>query len=331
MSIAIFISHKHTDREIANVIKANLKRWNIPADAIYQSSDPTGAGPIIGNPLAQDLKKALYQANAVFLVYTFADENWDYCMWECGVATDPNPDSPNTTKIIVFQATKDIPRVFNNEIRINITEKDDILKFTTQFHTQEGFYLKQSAYASDIEQVILKERSNKLYEDLNQVIPPHSPEERSRWDFFTLKLNSDSLQRINQEQSDDSKINTIQTESEVVYSFGAAPKHFNFDNFTPNLKFFDLIEQWKRWRNRRLKSSEQENIPQEWIEELCREMLRAIEKESAEPIWQLMKTPVYPTWWFYPIVNHVKIDRNGSMEFQIYMYRLPGTLPNNPT
>ncbi len=104
----IFISHRHTDSQIANVINKHLRRWGFPPNSIYQSSAATGRGPRIGEPLAQNLLDALSRANAVLLVYTFAKDDWSYCMWECGVATDPQ--SPNT-RIIVFQTTDDIPSV----------------------------------------------------------------------------------------------------------------------------------------------------------------------------------------------------------------------------
>lgn len=243
-------------------------------------------------------------------------------MWECGVTTDPKSQS---TKIFVFQTTDDIPKVFQDTILIGITERD-ILKFTTQFHKEVGFLSSESsAFAPDTGEEILKRKSNDLYNDLSRVIP-HRREERYRWDFFTLKLNSDSLKRIKQEQSKsiDNQINIIQQESEVTFQFGSALKHFGFDAFVPELNFHNLIERWKTI------ISSRNNIPQAWIKELCIEMLRAVENRPAQPTWELMKSDLYPEWWFYPVVNHVRINSDGSIEFQIYMYRVPGSLPNNP-
>ncbi len=322
MEISIFISHRHTDRQIAEVINNHLQLWGIPQNSIYQSSAAGGTGPKIGGTLTQDLKDALYRANAVLLVYTFADQDWSYCMWECGVATDPKSQS---TKIVVFKTTDDIPKVFKDTILIGITERD-ILRFTTQFHKEVGFLSDESpAFAPDIGEEILKRRSNDLYNDLSRVIPHRRREEMYRWDFFTLKLNSDSVERIkNQEQSEDSKINIIQQESEATFEFGAALQHFGFYTFVPELNFNHLVERWKAIISCR------ESIPQTWIKELCKEMLRAVENRRAQPTWELMKSDLYPDWWFYPVVNHVRSNSDDSMEFQIYMYRVPGSLPNNP-
>lgn len=327
MEISIFISHRHTDRQIAEAINKNLQLWGIPQKSIYQSSAAGGAGPRIGGTLTEDLKDALYRANAVLLVYTFADQDWSYCMWECGVATDPKSQS---TKIVVFKTTDDIPKVFQDTILIGITERD-ILRFTTQFHKEVGFLSDESpAFAPDIGEEILKRRSNDLYNDLSRVIPQGRRKERKdryRWDCFTLKLNPDSVERIkNQKQSIDNQINIIQQESEVTNQvFGDALKHFGFDEFESELNFNNLVERWKTT------ISYIEDTPQAWIKELCIEMLRAVENKSAEPTWELMKSARrYLDWWFYPVVNHVRINPDDSMEFQIYMYRVPGSLPNNP-
>lgn len=317
---AIFISHRHTDKQIADVINRHLRRWGLPQNSIYQSSAAAGGGPRIGEPLAQNLLDALYRANAVLLVYTFAEQDWSYCMWECGVATDPQ--SP-ITRIIVFQTTKDIPSVFRSQILTQITP-EDILRFTTQFHRDSDFFPGEPAFALNTDDEILQLRSTELYNELISVIPPGFKEERYRWDCFTLKLNSDSLNTIRQEQNTNRKINTIQEESEVTADFGDALKHFGLYAFEQGLKFNKLVERWKTT------ILHLRDIPQEWSRELCMEMLRAIENIPAEPTWELMKSNRYPDWWFYPVVNHVMINPDGSMEFQIYMYRFPGSLPNNP-
>jgi hypothetical protein len=69
-------------------------------------------------------------AEVLILIYTSSDEDWSYCMWECGVAT--HPQSPNTA-IIVFQCGTDIPAPFHDVVRVNVRQYDDIKKFTDQF------------------------------------------------------------------------------------------------------------------------------------------------------------------------------------------------------
>ena len=56
---------------------------------------PTGStGPRAGFSLNQELKNALWQARSFILLYTHSTLDWSYCMFEYGVAN--NPQTPDT-------------------------------------------------------------------------------------------------------------------------------------------------------------------------------------------------------------------------------------------
>ena len=102
----VFISHKHSDRAIATVIRSFVTEQTRSTVDVFQSSDPTAATPQVGRTLNTDLRKALWNAGAVILIYTSPDQDWGYCMWECGVATVE--DSPDT-RIILLQCSDSAP------------------------------------------------------------------------------------------------------------------------------------------------------------------------------------------------------------------------------
>jgi hypothetical protein len=52
----------------------------------------------------------------VLLVYTTEDQDWSYCMWECGVAM--KPDAPQT-RIVVLQCAAETPNVFEDRVRVD--------------------------------------------------------------------------------------------------------------------------------------------------------------------------------------------------------------------
>src|SRR5215468_4421154 len=90
----IFISHKHADHSIADVIREFVERRSNREVTVFQSSSGESEGPELGRPLTNELKNALWKAGIVILIYTSEDQDWQWCMWECGVAT--NPHSPDT-------------------------------------------------------------------------------------------------------------------------------------------------------------------------------------------------------------------------------------------
>jgi hypothetical protein len=133
----IFISHKHVDRNIADEVREFVERRSNREVTVYQSSSGESEGPELGRPLTAELKNALWKAGIVILIYTSEDQDWQWCMWECGVAT--NPDTPDT-RIIVFQCSPETPRVFQDQVRVNARDKEDLLKFVRTFLTNTHFF-----------------------------------------------------------------------------------------------------------------------------------------------------------------------------------------------
>src|SRR5262245_31700108 len=133
----IFISHKHVDRNIADAVREFVRQTSRNEVAVYQSSSGESEGPELGRPLTEQLKNALWKAGIVILIYTSEDQDWQWCMWECGVATNPN--SPDT-RVIVFQCSPETPRVFQDQVRVNARNKDDLLKFARTFLTDARFF-----------------------------------------------------------------------------------------------------------------------------------------------------------------------------------------------
>ena len=168
---AIFISHRPADKEIADTIRDTLQDWGSGRLSIFQSSEAQRSTRI-GEPLSAELKSALVNANVVFLVYTFTDQDWFYCMWECGVATDPERGH---TKIVVFQCTDDMPAPFQDQVRVRITE-EEIRKFTEQFHKSPDFFIGfDQAFSPDIGACALDSISKILYDKLSKVVPTRIP------------------------------------------------------------------------------------------------------------------------------------------------------------
>lgn len=310
----IFISHRHADRLIADVFNKHFQLWSVPRDAIFQSSEHR-SGPEIGGKLKQQLREALSQAQLVLLIYTDPDEDWQFCMWECGVAVDPS-DTTEDTKIVVFQAGKEECRVFLDEVVFKL-ELEDIRKFVTQFHNTKGLLEPGQKFADKVADNILEERAQRLFDDLKTVTPLGVREERFRWDRFVLWISPETLKKLQDGQTGDRE-KIILEEAQVRDPFGSAMLHFGYTSAS-NLTLGKLAERWR--------SGVDAKAPRGWIAALCEEMLRATNATPAEPPSEVMLSRLVKTWWLYPIVNHARILPDGSFEFDIYLYRLPDGFP----
>jgi hypothetical protein len=306
--IKIFISHRFDDKPIADVINRNLARWGF--DDIYQAGAP-GSGPRVGDSLTDELRDALEDVDLVILVYTFTDEDWSWCMWECGLATHPR--QANATRVVVFQCTRyDSPRQFAQQVNVDV-DLEGIRNFTKQLHRNEDFFRGRPAFRPRLSDENLDGLSKDFLDELAPVIPSGQREERYRWDRFTLKLEPPAG-RLNFETNDDEVVRLIQSELFVTQPFGNALLHFGYANLEGGLKLSNLVERWTG------ETRERENVSKEWIKGLCLEIRRAIDAFPAEPSWQPLNSVSFTRTSYYPVLNHMRVLPDGSMEFDIYFY-----------
>jgi hypothetical protein len=167
----IFISHKHSDRAIAETL-ARFMRTACAGNAhIHLSSSPDFDGPRFGHSLNAELKRALGHAELITLVYTTELEDWSYCMWECGVATDPNDQHP--TSVVVLQCTSDRPKPFADQHRVDTRSLDSVKAFVKALLTTTDLFPRRQRPITGFkaEGPEIEEFAGDLHTKLAKVLP----------------------------------------------------------------------------------------------------------------------------------------------------------------
>ena len=126
----------------------------------------------------------------MLLVYTIADADWSYCMWECGVASDPTQGDP-PTRIVVFRATEDVPDVLQDLVSVRTSDEHDIKRFVQHFFKEKDFIRKGVAFNAELSDRILEDYARELYLDLRKVMRKANLEEERRWDVSKLSSLSE--------------------------------------------------------------------------------------------------------------------------------------------
>lgn len=72
----IFISHKHSDSKIAQVLAGFLEEKSNGLVKVHLSSSPNFDGPRFGPSLNAQPRQALWSTDVLILVYTSADQDW---------------------------------------------------------------------------------------------------------------------------------------------------------------------------------------------------------------------------------------------------------------
>ena len=328
----VFLSHRHADKQIASDIRTTLESWANFDIQIFQSDSP-GHGAMIGKPLNDQLAKNLRDSHLVVLIFLAADDDWSYCMWECGVATDP--DKLNPTNVVVFQFTDEAPRVFEDKVRVIVAENnlDAIRDFAIAFHRDEKFFPRlDRALCPKVADAEIDNRSKEFHELLLSHIPPGTPNEYPRWDHLKLGVALDKINEVRKRISEETENHPpgptskeklqwtsemVEAECKVRTGFGQAGRHFGYDPLRRDAKFTEYL----------LQLSEQSGeSTKKCGESIFDEMARAILSFPAEPSWYRLRSAVQKNMWFVPIVSHARTlphRDDNCMEFDLYLYEIP--------
>jgi TIR domain len=193
----LFISHRHDDRAIADVLRRFIEARTGGRVRVFQSSSPGAKGPKQGENLTAELRRALWHASVVVLIYSTRDQDWSYCMWECGVAQLPEPSS---TKTVVFQCADQFPMVFSDQVRVGVRNEQDIEKFVNDLLTETDYFPKLGGAVTDFSASTepVQEAANELYRVLQDVLPApdDAGEEWPAYPQLTIELTDEQMERM---------------------------------------------------------------------------------------------------------------------------------------
>ena len=137
MSFNIFISHRHQDARLAKALHDEIARWLNGKGEIHLSSLPGKGRP--GNDLNEFLKDKLKETDLFILLFTLADEDWSFCMWELGVVTG---QETKPTSVVVFSCANAQPKVRIANHAYNARSSENIMDFVRSFHTDREWLVK---------------------------------------------------------------------------------------------------------------------------------------------------------------------------------------------
>jgi hypothetical protein len=313
----LFISHKHTDSKIADVIRTFVTMSTLGYVDVYQSSTAWAQGPEVGRSLNKQLREKLWKASILILLYTDAEKDWNYCMWECGVAS--HPESPET-KIILFNCNLSSPGIFADQVSVNLRHLVDIQKFTNDFLTSPDFFPGYNKAITNFQkngQEVASAAAD-FCQKLQEVLPVPPPEYAIDWPafpFLQLQLQAKEIEAISKAKP----VERLQIASELILKDGtitAADKYceqlFGMPNFAADLSLIKLVDSWKETFT---------NSQSKWVETLCSQITDGAMWRFPKPVIGIMQGLADDNW-YTPILTRVrKIPSDGSMQFDIYFYK----------
>jgi hypothetical protein len=257
----------------------------------------------------------------VVLIYTRRDQDWSYCMWECGVAQLPEP---SRTKTVVFQCADQFPMVFADQVRVGVKNEQDIERFATALLTDPEYFPKLGRAVTDFHASTepVQEAAQELYRTLQDVLPTHDEvgEEWPPYPQLTMELTDEQMERIRKaEGSAEQRLvaarKVVVEEALVTGGDGQIGRIFSARGFPrnssmPGILMRDLISSWEA------------NSPtptSRWVDGMCSQVLATAHDQFPRARWELMRGADRTDWtWYGPMVRYIKkIPRRRSTEIDV--------------
>jgi hypothetical protein len=303
---------------IADAVRNFVEMNTAGVVEVFQSSSDQAPGPRAGFSLNQELKNALWRADAFILIYTHSTLDWSYCMFEYGVAN--NPKSPDT-RIVLMRCCDAVPSLFAGQVNVNARDLVDIQKFANQLLTDPGFfsgYGKAVTHHAPNSQRVAAAAAE-FYQKLQPVLPPLNPASHEEWPaypFLRLQLDMKHVEAIKSASPPDrlqKALDLLQTECLVTGFDKEAGRVFNSPGFDKGMKFGALVRAWTE-------KDEKRDSQSRWVESLCRQVTEGARWRFPPSVWELMQGLNDDTW-YAPILTHVRRVPNQYMQFDIQFFK----------
>ena len=279
---SLFLSHRHDDRQIADVLREFVKDRSGGRVEVYQSSSVEAGAPRAGRELQRELVERLWTASVVVLVYTSSEEDWSYCMWECGVATQPHTPA----NVVVFQCGSNAPAVYGQTVRVNARNTTDLQRFANDFLTSHDFFpghddVIAPGFTPNGEEV--RNAALQLSERLAEVLPSENGDEGEDWStvpFMRLQLTYAESDRIRELDADEGR-KLVRRAARIIEIDDKAKMVFGFGRVRRDEPFTHFVDAWL------------ERHPDEtsdWINDLCEQIRVGAHWWYPRFAWHIMKS-----------------------------------------
>jgi hypothetical protein len=320
----LFISHKHADRRIAEVLAQFVEERSAARINVHLSSSPDFKGPRFGKALNAQLRDALWKTEVLLLVYTSSDQDWSYCMWECGMAV--HPQSPDTT-VIVLQCGADVPSPFQDVVRVNARKPEDIKRFIDLLlRDPELFPNAGGAIVPHFRDTHIENAAKELHTRLAEVLPPPDDgqvEQWPAWPHLRIELprvEADKIKQLLEPEQLDLSRRIVRDQADVVQSDVRVAQLFGKQSFPTRFRFHELLNDWKK---------RYPDGDASWFDSCC-EQVMVCARRGFPVISLASMREIDGDSSFTPVVTRVqRLPFSGTVQFDIYFLNLadPRALP----
>jgi hypothetical protein len=313
----LFVSHKHSDRQIAEVLARFIEERSAGRIKVHLSSSPDFQGPRFGKALNAQLREALWKTEVLILVYTSPDQDWSYCMWECGMAS--HPQTPNTT-VIVLQCGADVPSPFQDVLRANARNAEDLKRLIDQLlRDPKLFPSAGDAIAPALKDSLVESLATDLHARLAQVLPSLDDSQAEQWPAWPyLRLEMPRSEAYKVEHASESEgariaLKIVSDHAIVIRSDARAAHLFGKQSLPGQAKFRELLTVWK---------DTYPDADATWFDSCCQQVIVCARRGFPVIGWAPMRE-IGGDSTYTPVVTRAqRLPFAGTVQFDLYFFNL---------
>ncbi|MEM7060642.1 MAG: hypothetical protein AAF557_23930, partial [Pseudomonadota bacterium] len=248
-------------------------------------------------------------------------------------------DGTKPTRVLCLCCTKDVPKLMDGVLISKVTH-EEVKKLTFDLHKTPGFITSHPdtietdkgllKRLSEVSDQALETHALRLFEDLEKIVPDSEQKILHRWDYLKLHLEPSAVKSI-RDIGDDFKNREEQfsliKKLAVVHkdSQNSALRAFGYQDMSPGICLKDLKNRWvNAYREKKgLSINEESGINTEWARDLYADVHRAIFNWQAQRTFNYFESIFFrEITYFRPAVIKAMSYIDGSMDFDVYLYRL---------
>lgn len=327
---SVFISHKHEDAEIAQLLADCLQSLAGPKIEIFLTSSLDYDGVKFGAPLKEQIAQQLSQTELFLLLYTGGRKDYSWCTYEAGLATDTT--RPDAKKHIVISLVDDAPSMFDGTRFVKAMKTGEIEGFLREFcfdaktFPGEGGPLLEATPALEEAAVTRAEALTKTFKATSL----GDSQEIPRWPTVALHIGKKALDDFVEGVRKDKGAfaSDGETRSKTMQRFletalvitsekqGTEALGFNWTNEAVALQ--RIRENWLDLR----REIERQNGPEvvdntPWDIVIAQEVYNICRSIVSRPDWSPFLDLETQTKWLYPFISTSFLNRDGSREFRV--------------
>lgn len=268
----IFISHKHKDRDKAEHVAKFVRDLTAEQFDVYLSSKAGYEGPGFGQDLKKELRENLWHSALLILVFTQQDDDWSWCMWECGAADVPFSKPCDETRVVVFQCFDEAPKVFNT-LSVRLQDKESVKQFAFEF-LKPDFLPRHDGEAAPWKQDVLLEKAETFHKTFVDAYPQKDPppEYWGARPFMKLRYEETEDEKFPDSLTDEPDNISSHTELLRVVDHANCLQYFGISSIDVDASLAYFAKSWQ--------DDSPVDADARWIKSLLSEIVRAKQKKS---------------------------------------------------